>query len=217
MNFVFYFIYIIIQLLIVSLGLKVFSLIPINFIFGSINTYLNFSQSFYFAANSVFPISIFILFLKNIFFSFSKFKIATFFSGIFFYCLKKIKDKKFKYFFSFIFLFFYSFLIFLNPKIYWYGFGWLLSIFLIHSRNIFLQSFSTVWFAHGIGTIIFILNNKNYGEEFYRNIVFISWIERIILALSLTLFYLLFFNLNKKIIYFLSYLEKNIKILKKGK
>ena len=173
----------------------------LNYIWGSFNSKLTLFQSF-------FSSSFLIFFNSSLFYIFFQFligyniflKIPTLITTFYFYFLNK--NSYFKYIGSLFFFIFYFFLI-INPmgkEIYWYGFGWLISAFLIFIPNLFIKSFVSIWASHAVGTLIQIYFKVSFLTKLeYKNLLFISWIERIILSISLFLSYKLFLLIKNKI------------------
>jgi hypothetical protein len=169
-------------------------LIPLNYIYGSIGIKLTFFQSilpaiFY---NFTIPtvISYILLFKYGIIF-----KIPTMISTFVFYM--SLHNKKIYEIIASLFLLSCFIVLLLNSfgiKIWWYSYGWILSILIMLLCNlfkydsIFLKSFVSVWTAHAAGTLIFIFypeNNLNIKE--FISLIPICFLERTILAIFLTL------------------------------
>jgi hypothetical protein len=193
------------EILIFYFLLSILKFIPLNLIWGSF--FINFTlvQGILPSLGAISPL----YFLFYIFSCISKnfvFKIPSMAAGLIFFVYKNIKNKSIELIFNifiFIFILFLDLFIYFNYKIpFIYTIGWKITLFLIlfFSKNIFVLSFISLWTAHIVGTLIYIIFGQGLSYDQYVILFPISWVERLFLILVSFSFYKLVnivrFNIN---------------------
>jgi hypothetical protein len=183
---------------IVFLGfvLYISKMISLNYLWGSINGSLTFFQGAFPAISNLNPYLFIFYILLNLSNNFI-FKIPSFVAAIIFFILNKIKREFFYLIFSFFSLLFIPILLITKYKIPVIFFsGSILSLFLIFifKKNYLLSSFISIWVAHSVGTLIYVIMKNPLSYIEYTLLAPISFIERLILSL---IFYFIYIYIVK--------------------
>lgn len=174
------------------LALYLFSFLPLNYIWGSLGKFLTFSTGLLPLSISMFPISTFFYYL---YYGFSIVKIPSLAGGLFMYFMNTIKSKTIKKFISVAF-FIVSLCFFVILKSFGavsYALMWIVIPWGIYINNRIGVIASSIFFAHCVGTFVYIFIGMGLSPNEYTMLIPIAIAERILLiVISFFMYY--FFN-----------------------